>query len=232
MEWNGDQRAPRLARRNRPSPRSLGSVRLLVATRTYRKLFQHIEYMPNSTRYGRYRVWTKKKRKVKRGRERGGNDDGGIWWNFYVRSYGGLSRLCSEGPWHLSIFCPFSPKLFSYLRSLSDRHTFLKIDSRSTATVTRSQRERERLLKPTSNRRCQTDSVLNSCLGSLLRFSLKEKERSWSFFLFYRSILLSLFLILPMTSFSIYLASVYLARVSSSTCLSLDLRCINSSPSQ
>lgn len=172
-----------------------------------------------------------KKRKVKQGSERG-NDDRGIWWDFYVRSYGGLSRLCSEGPWHLSIFCPFSPKLFSYLRSLSDRHTFLKIDSRSTATVTRSQRERERLLKATSNRRCQTDSVLNSCLGSLFRFSLKEKERSWSFFLFYRSILLSLVLILPMTSFSIYLASVYLARVSSSTCLSLDLRCTNSIPSQ
>jgi len=174
----------------------------------------------------------KKKKSETRERERGEWWWGGLWWDFYVRSYGGLSRLCSEGPWHLSIFCPFSPKLFSYLRSLSDRHTFLKIDSRSTATVTRSQRERERLLKATSNQRCQTDSVLNSCLGSLFRFSLKEKERSWSFFLFYRSILLSLFLILPMTSFSIYLASVYLARVSSSTCLSLDLRCINSSPSQ
>lgn len=48
-----------------------------------------------------------------------------------------LRRLCFEGPWHLPIFCPFSPKLFFYLRSLSDRHTFSKIDSRSTATVTR-----------------------------------------------------------------------------------------------
>lgn len=223
MEWNGDQRAPRLARRNRPSPRPLGSVRLLVARRGRIENYFSISNTCQIPRDMEDIECEGKKRKVKRGKERG-NNDRGIWWDFYVQSYGGLSRLCSEGPWHLSIFCPFSSKLFSYLRSLSDRHTFSKIDLRSTATVTRSPRERERLLKATSNRRCQTDSVLNSCLDFPSLLFEGERERSWSFFLFYLPFSLSY---IPMTSFPIYLA-----RVSSSTCLSLDLRYTSNSPSQ
>lgn len=144
--------------------------------------------MANSTRYGRYQVWTKKKRKVKREEER--ENDRGIWWDFYVRSYGGLSRLCSEGLWHLSIFCPFSSKLFSYLRSLY-HHTFSKIDLRSTVTVTRSQRERERLLNATFNWRCQTDSVPNLCLGSPSLLFEGDRERNWSFLFFSPSLFLS-----------------------------------------
>jgi len=47
------------------------------------------------------------------------------------------SHACSEGPWRLPIFSALSP-VSPIPRSLSDRHTFLKIDLGSAATVTRS----------------------------------------------------------------------------------------------
>lgn len=77
---------------------------------------------------------------------------------------------------------PFLPLLLSP-RSLSDRHTFSKIDLGSAATVTRaaplSERERER--PATSNRRCRTDSVLNSCLGLPLACLRRRKREERSF---------------------------------------------------
>lgn len=127
---------------------------------------------------------------------------------------------------------PFLPLLLSP-RSLSDRHTFSKIDLGSAATVTRaplSERERER--PATSNRRCRTDSVLNSCLGSLSPVFEEERERNGLFLSPPASLLLSLFLVpLPTTSLSLSLGLSTCSRLPSvlvvfhSTCLSLDLCC-------
>lgn len=141
----------------------------------------------------------------------------------YARPYGDLSRLFRRSLTSLLIFSTLSPAS-PIPRSLSDRHTFSKIDlgSVAAATVTRSALgKRKREAAAISNRRCRTDSVLNSCLGPLSPVFEEERERNGSFPLSSHSSLL----LCSFSSFS------YLYQRHLSLSLSLGLSTCSSIPS-